>query len=155
MAITALEIHPAIGIARVGNSPDYFIGPERPFERPNPSGGFKDDNCRVKRQAARFRVWSTLGFVLEEDGEYVEVDRCVRAAPPRITEVAIDPLALLLSPSVYVRLTLPDPPPDENWRHQVADVVSAMTPRQRKATLSQVEALTQRLDVLKKALLQS
>jgi len=56
---TVYKIHPAIGIARVGNSPDeYFIGPERVREEPNPSGGFKDGQCRVKRQAARFRIFA-------------------------------------------------------------------------------------------------
>lgn len=64
------RIHPAIGIARVGNAPtsEFFLGPERPNARiadpeigtgapPFKSGGL------VKRQAARFRVW-----------EYVERD---------------------------------------------------------------------------------
>ena len=56
---TTYRIHPAIGIARVGNSPnDFFIGPERPSEFLDPDGGFKDDQCRVKRQAARFRVYA-------------------------------------------------------------------------------------------------
>jgi hypothetical protein len=55
MAIT-YKVHPAIGIARVGNSPEFYIGPERPFEAPNPDG-FKDSLCRIKRQAARFRVF--------------------------------------------------------------------------------------------------
>jgi hypothetical protein len=56
---TVYKIHPAIGIARVGNSPDeFFIGPERIGQRPEPSGGFKDAQCRVKRQAARFRIYA-------------------------------------------------------------------------------------------------
>lgn len=56
---TVYKIHPAIGIARVGNSPDeFFIGPERIGEQPNPPGGFKDAQCRVKRQAARFRIYA-------------------------------------------------------------------------------------------------
>ena len=59
MAITRIKIHPAIGIARLGNSPtDFFIGPERPWDHPDPPGGFKDAQCRVKRQAARFRVFA-------------------------------------------------------------------------------------------------
>jgi len=53
------RIHPALGIARVGNSPEaYFIGPEAPGEVPDPRGGFKDELGRVKRQAARFRVYA-------------------------------------------------------------------------------------------------
>lgn len=55
---TTYRIHPAIGIARLGNSPEFFIGPERPGERPEPPGGFKDAQCRVKRQAARFRIFA-------------------------------------------------------------------------------------------------
>jgi hypothetical protein len=51
------KIHPAIGFARVGNSPEFFFGPEKRHEPPNPAGGFKDPLCRVRRQAARFRVF--------------------------------------------------------------------------------------------------
>ncbi|MFH8249981.1 LodA/GoxA family CTQ-dependent oxidase [Microbacterium sp. B2969] len=66
---TTYRIHPAIGIARVGNSPDeFFIGPERAFELPDPPGGFKDAEGRVKRQAARFRI-----FAHHDDGTFAEV----------------------------------------------------------------------------------
>ena len=51
------RIHPAIGVARVGNSSGYYIGPEKPNAPPNPEGGFKDFSCRVKRQGARFRIF--------------------------------------------------------------------------------------------------
>jgi Mg-chelatase subunit ChlD len=64
MAITEVKIHPAIGIARVGNSPDeFFIGPETADLPEIPAGGYKDAQCRVKRQAARFRV-----FAYHDDG---------------------------------------------------------------------------------------
>ena len=56
MTMVKARIHPAIGIARLGNSPDeFFIGPEVPgaFH----SGPFKDDGGRIKRQAARFRIY--------------------------------------------------------------------------------------------------
>lgn len=60
-------IYPGVGIARVGNSPDgYFVGPEAPGQVPRPEGGFKDGAGRVKRQAARFRVYG-----LNEAGEAV------------------------------------------------------------------------------------
>jgi hypothetical protein len=58
MAITTLRIFPSIGIARVGNSPEFFVGPEIPGVRPIPQGGYKDAACRVKRQAARFRLYA-------------------------------------------------------------------------------------------------
>src|ERR1017187_4294735 len=54
------RIHPAIGIARLGNSPDeYFIGPEIPGVYDFPKGGFRDESNRLKRQGARFRI---LGY---------------------------------------------------------------------------------------------
>jgi len=66
---TVYKIHPAIGVARVGNSPDeFFIGPERLGEEPTPPAGFKDAQCRVKRQAARFRI-----FAHHDDGTVSEV----------------------------------------------------------------------------------
>jgi hypothetical protein len=65
--IERIVIHPAIGLARVGNSPDeWFIGPEAPGPHPMPPGGFKDDAGRIKRQAARFRLYG-----LDRDGQVV------------------------------------------------------------------------------------
>jgi len=73
------KIHPAIGIARLGDSPtDFYISPEGPGElpidcdkdgvtRPDPQNGeqrvtrFKDAQGRIKRQAARFRVYGYDG----------------------------------------------------------------------------------------------
>src|SRR5262249_36463574 len=57
-AIASVKIHPAIGIARLGNSPtDFFVGPQRPGVHVRPRGGYKDRSGRVKRQAARFRLF--------------------------------------------------------------------------------------------------
>lgn len=74
--IAYCEIHPTLGVARVGNSPDeFFVGPEAPGVRGNPMGGFKDAQGRVKRQAARFRVYgydkdhNVLGEVTAADAE--------------------------------------------------------------------------------------
>ncbi|MFC9330323.1 LodA/GoxA family CTQ-dependent oxidase [Kitasatospora sp. NPDC057015] len=52
------RIHPAIGIARVGNSEEDFVGPEVPDRPPAAPGGFKDAEGRIKRQAARFRIYA-------------------------------------------------------------------------------------------------
>jgi len=56
-SIVRCAIHPAIGVARVGNSDKWFIGPEVPDVTPMPTGGYKDREGRIKRQAARFRVY--------------------------------------------------------------------------------------------------
>ena len=68
-AITKVKIHPAIGFARLGNSPtDFFIGPEIPLDHTAPAGGYKDASCRVKRQAGRFRLfgYDNSGNVVKE-----------------------------------------------------------------------------------------
>lgn len=67
--IKTVEIHPAIGVARVGNSPgEFFIGPEQAGEQAPPAGGYKDAAGRIKRQAARFRVfgYDAQGKVVKE-----------------------------------------------------------------------------------------
>jgi hypothetical protein len=56
--IVKAVIYPSIGIARVGNSPDeFFIGPEVPEPPAKPLGFYRDAEGRLKRQAARFRVY--------------------------------------------------------------------------------------------------
>jgi hypothetical protein len=69
MAITHVKVHPAIGIARLGDSPtDFFVGPEIPLNHTPPAGGYKDASCRVKRQAARFRLfgYDNAGNLVQE-----------------------------------------------------------------------------------------
>jgi len=58
--IAEIRIHPAIGIARVGNSETgSFVGPERKWDRSAPEDGkYKDKDGRIKRQAARFRLFA-------------------------------------------------------------------------------------------------
>ena len=68
MPITSVKIFPTIGIARLGNSPtDFFIGPEIPGVRTPPPGGYKDASCRIKRQAARFRLFGFDGTTLVQE----------------------------------------------------------------------------------------
>jgi hypothetical protein len=66
--ITTIKIHPAIGIARLGNSAaGFFVGPEKPGVHPRPRGGYKDAQRRIKRQAARFRL-----FGYDKNGKLVK-----------------------------------------------------------------------------------
>jgi hypothetical protein len=67
--IVRAAIHPAIGIARVGNSPDgYFVGPEVIHPRPEEPGFYRDPAGALKRQAARFRIYgyNAAGQVVRE-----------------------------------------------------------------------------------------
>lgn len=69
------RIHPAIGIARVGNAPaEFFVGPEAPGRPPEGDATtgttvppFKDGAGRIKRQVARFRIWR---YVDNGNGKY-------------------------------------------------------------------------------------
>jgi hypothetical protein len=71
---TVYKIHPAIGIARLGDSTEFYLSPEAAGALPiecdsegntvlkdgieQPISTFKDAQGRVKRQAARFRVYA-------------------------------------------------------------------------------------------------
>ena len=48
------EIHPSIGIARLGTSAQFFLGPEPGVDPPD---RYRDNSGALKRQAARFRVF--------------------------------------------------------------------------------------------------
>ena len=67
--IVQVKIHPAIGVARVGNSKEApFIGPESPDQKPADAGAYKDASGAIRRQAARFRVYgyNAAGEVVRE-----------------------------------------------------------------------------------------
>lgn len=56
--VVRAAIHPAIGIARVGDSEDhFFIGPEVDQPLPMEADSLKDEHGALKRQAARFRIY--------------------------------------------------------------------------------------------------
>jgi hypothetical protein len=55
--IVKAAIYPAIGVCRIGNSAEYFIGPEVTHRKPQPLGSYRDKEGKLKRQAARFRVY--------------------------------------------------------------------------------------------------
>lgn len=68
------KVHPAIGVARVGNSPEHYLAPERPGGlpllpdgRPFTPADFRDAEGRMRRQGARFTV-----FRYDEGGEGAE-----------------------------------------------------------------------------------
>ena len=68
-AIVRAAIHPAIGVARMGNSQhDFYVGPEVTEPLPQPPGRMHDAAGALKRQAARFRVYGydAAGNVVRE-----------------------------------------------------------------------------------------
>lgn len=66
--IVSAKIHPGIGIARVGNSLEYFIGPEVIEPDYTTAGKTRDFRGALKRQAARFRIYgyNRAGQVVSE-----------------------------------------------------------------------------------------
>ncbi|WP_266171359.1 LodA/GoxA family CTQ-dependent oxidase [Dyella subtropica] len=67
--IVRAAIHPAIGIARVGDSEtDFYIGPELIDPPAKPSGFYRDDSGALKREAAQFRIYgyNAAGQVVRE-----------------------------------------------------------------------------------------
>lgn len=75
---TIYKIHPAIGVARIGNSrTSFFIGPEIPGRPPSGDATFGStvppfkDGGQIKRQGARFRIWR---YDDNGKGKYVPVE---------------------------------------------------------------------------------
>jgi hypothetical protein len=93
------KIHPAIGIARVGNSPNsFYLSPEEAGQLPidcdadgnallNSDGteqsitNFKDGQQRIRRQAARFRVYAYDDD--GRDGKEVEIGQTISIVNPK------------------------------------------------------------------------
>jgi hypothetical protein len=70
----------------------------------------------------------------------------------RIRAVAIDPLALILRSDIYIKLHLPDPPPDEVLRSEIREAVSQMSAREKASALADVERLAVYASALKREL---
>jgi hypothetical protein len=76
--IVRCAIHPALGVARVGNAPvpddperweeGFYVAPEIPGQAAMAGGGFKTPDGKIKREAARFRVYGydAQGNVVQE-----------------------------------------------------------------------------------------
>lgn len=62
--IKSVAIYPPVGIARIGNSPEHFLAADIPGVSEVPNGGFKDNQGRIKKEVARFRV-----YAFNENGE--------------------------------------------------------------------------------------
>ncbi|WP_198153655.1 LodA/GoxA family CTQ-dependent oxidase [Catenuloplanes japonicus] len=120
--IVQAVIHPAIGVARVGSSDEYFHGPEVPYPDPLPQGGYRDGTKRLKRQAARFRIYgaNARGDLVREltgDGDGADIAWTVELANTKaawygfqlaldIPEAAYAPPTTLRNPDVADREAL-------------------------------------------------
>lgn len=88
---TRYQVHPAVGVARLGNSPDeFYLEPETigglPLEcdrdgNPKTQSGqpvfvkkFKDGDGRIKRQAAQFRIYAFDSNDPDDPGREITLD---------------------------------------------------------------------------------
>lgn len=63
--VHSVAIYPAIGVARIGNSPtDYFLGSAIPGKPATDSDDFRDADGNIKRQGVKFHVYG-----LDKDGK--------------------------------------------------------------------------------------
>lgn len=60
----SVAIYPAIGIARIGNSKEYYLASDLPGVAPVAEGGFKDNNNLFKKQVPVFRI-----YALDQEGK--------------------------------------------------------------------------------------
>lgn len=119
--IVYAKIHPAIGIARVGNSTKddgYFIGPQVIDPEPRPPGYYRDGSGALKREVAEFRVYgyNAAGRAVRElrmdDGAEIEwtVELANHKAAWYNFELALDiPEALTATPSTRRNAAVPLP----------------------------------------------
>ncbi|MFM9107442.1 MAG: CTQ-dependent glycine oxidase GoxA [Chloroflexota bacterium] len=56
--VARLAVFPALGICRVGNSPEWFLAPEVPGLPPAAEGAYKSGPDAIRKQAQRFRVYA-------------------------------------------------------------------------------------------------
>lgn len=108
-------IHPAVGIARLGNAPadptdpsTYYLGPEAPYDVPNRGGPYKSGG-KIKKQAQRFRIYefqegkATREITLLED-DVADISWTVHLANRKAALKIDEPLGSVSRPAV-------DPPP--------------------------------------------
>lgn len=115
--IVKAGIYPAIGIARVGNSPDaFYFAPEVPDPHPAELGFYRDPTGALKREAARFRIYgfNAAGEVVAElTAENAEIEWAATLANTKAAwyqfQIALDiPDAASAPPSFLRNLAIAD-----------------------------------------------
>lgn len=115
--IVTAAIYPPIGVCRVGNSKhEFFIGPEVPHPLPEEPGFYRDAKGKLKRQAARFRIYglNALGEAVKElDADNAEIEWSVHIANQKSAwyefQLALDiPEAADAPPSLLRNSTVSD-----------------------------------------------
>lgn len=110
-SIVSAAIHPSIGVARLGNSPEeYFLAPEVVDPPPQPPGFYRDGKGALKRQAVRFRIYglNARGQVVAElNQSNAEITWKVHLANKKAAwyqfQIALDIPEVSSAPHAYLR----------------------------------------------------
>ncbi len=135
-----LHIH-----AQKGTQPE--VGPRRPIP-------FRDicvlDRDEVIQAGGPGPDWvNVAGMGLPSTPSAIHPEACPK---PGRRWVAVDPLSLLLKGSVYVKLTLPDPPPFENFRREWRQAIRAMSREERAELRTRLRQYSKYLDAIEEEL---
>jgi len=115
--IVKAAIYPPIGVCRVGDSPEgMFYGPEVPDPIAREPGFYRDSEGRLKRQAARFRIYGldARGRIVKElTAENSEIEWTVHLLNQKSAwyefQLALDiPEAIAVPPSLLRNSTVSD-----------------------------------------------
>jgi hypothetical protein len=130
--IAYAKIFPPIGVARVGDSNSengWFVGPEWPKQQlsSNPQHRYKDQDGRVKRQAARFRIYGfdkNHNVVAELTAEHYDITWDVALSNKKSASFrfngAFSALSHFLDPKH--KPSPPDSPKRDTWKLRNVDI---------------------------------
>lgn len=114
-AVKRIRVYPGIGIARLGNSDKYYLGPEAPgvVVDPGGTGGhgpdggtYRDKKQRLKRQAQRYRIYgydaddNLVGEINTDNGDVADISWRVHVRNMKAANYAFQG-AYLFDPAKY------------------------------------------------------
>lgn len=138
-------IHPALGVARIGNAvvdltdpTTWYIGAESPYEVPNKGQPYKI-GTQVKKQAQRFRIYEFDGGqatreITLQQSDIAGIEWTVRLANRKAAFHTEMPPGTVSKPAV-IPPPVYGPPPTNGWKPDQGKYVAAYWPAQTRNAL--------------------